>query len=376
MARPRVAIVGSVDETRVFDPPVTDPAAARQACEDLGRELAKSGWDVVVYSAKRMFIEADVVRGYVAYTPASPGSIHVHSPLGKGSFDELRRHPELFDVRADSSRDWEVSFYRSLAGCDGVILIGGGRSTLVTGLIALTMRIPLVAMAAFGGNARKVWDRLHNERGDATEEDVAEMATEWRKDSARKLVEGLDRQRNARAARERDASRQARKESRHAQISLTLAVVLLLGAVAALVLAWGWRPGTAVSVGVLAIAPALSAAGGALIRTSLDAGRDWGRAGVLGGAAGLITGLLYIASQLVGAPDVLEIPDAEGVRRPLFFVLPIGFVAGLTFDAVFAKLRGADVSQADALANAVRRDGALQDSTQMPTPDSRSRGTG
>ena len=71
---------------------------------------------------------------------------------------------------------------------------------------------------------------------------------------------------------------------------------------------------------------------------------------VLGGAAGLITGLLYIASQLVGAPDVLGTSQPDSVRRLLFFVLPIGFVAGLTFDAVYSKLRGKDVSQADTLA--------------------------
>jgi len=369
MARPKVAIVGSVDETRIFDPPITDPAAARRACEELGRELAKSGWDIVVYSAKRMFIEADVVRGYAAHQPAHPGSIHVKSPLGKGSFDELRRFPELFDVRADPSRDWEVSFYRSLTGCDGVIVVGGGRSTLVTGLLALALRTPIVAIATFGGNATKLWEHLHGERGDATEEDIAEMATDWGENSARRLIQGLDRQRKARAERERGVSRQARKESWQTQISLTLAVLMLLGAVAALAIAWGWRPGSTGSVLVLALAPALAASGGALIRTSLDAGRDWGRAGVLGGAAGLITGLLYVASQLMGAPDVLETPDAEGVRRLLFFVLPIGFVAGLTFDAVFAKLRGTDVSQVDTLANAARQAPDQQYSAQMTTRD-------
>jgi hypothetical protein len=119
--------------------------------------------------------------------------------------------------------------------------------------------------------------------------------------------------------------------------------------VGALAIAWGWRPGTAGSIVVLALTPTLAGAAGALIRTSLDTGRNWARAGVLGGAAGLITGLLYVASQLIGAPDVLETAEAEGARRLLFFVLPIGFVAGLTFDAVYAKLRGADVSQAENL---------------------------
>jgi hypothetical protein len=77
MARPQAAIVGSVDETRVFDPPVPDPAGARLACAELGRELAVAGWDLVVYSVKPKFIEADVVRGYVASGKATSKSIHV-----------------------------------------------------------------------------------------------------------------------------------------------------------------------------------------------------------------------------------------------------------------------------------------------------------
>lgn len=63
----------------------------------------------------------------------------------------------------------------------------------------------------------------------------------------------------------------------------------------------------------------------------------------------MIAGLLFVASQLIGAPDVLEATAAQGVRHLLFFVLPIGFVAGLTFDAVYGRLRGADASQVTTL---------------------------
>ena len=56
-----------------------------------------------------------------------------------------------------------------------------------------------------------------------------------------------------------------------------------------------------------------------------------------------------MAPQLIAAPDMLEVREAESVRRLLFFVLPVGFVAGLTFDAVYAKLRSTDVSQSATL---------------------------
>ena len=93
---------------------------------------------LVVYSTSPKFVsEADVVRGYVASGEAAPGSVHVRSPMGTGNFAEYADHAELFDVAFDSSADWEVSYYRSLVACDGVLVMGGGRSTFVTGLIAL-----------------------------------------------------------------------------------------------------------------------------------------------------------------------------------------------------------------------------------------------
>jgi hypothetical protein len=347
MGRPRAAIVGSVDESRAFDPPVTNPGNARRACEELGCELAIAGWDLVVYSGMSKFIEADVVRGYVGSGKASPGSIHVYAPIGKGTFDYGDQR-DVFDTRPDPSGDWEVAFYRSLSECDGVVLMGGGQSTLVTGVIAIAMRLPVLAVAAFGGNARKVWQRLSTQTGQS-ESDIAAMGKPWEDGSAVRLVQALDRQREERASQARTAARRERTERRRAQSSLAAAAALLLAATAGLILSWGWRAGPSGAIALLALVPVLAAAGGALIRTSLDVGRDWARAGVLGGAAGLITGLLYVASQLVGAPDVLDAGQTEAVRRLLFFVLPIGFVAGLTFDAVYAKLRGKDVSQAGTL---------------------------
>lgn len=346
--RPKVAIVGSVDEKREFEPPVKEAATARRACEELGRALAEAGWDIVVYSANPMFIEADVVRGY-APKATTDGSIEVPAPVGGVAFAEMSTRPGLFDERADPSNDWEVSYYRSLVDCDGVLMIGGKRSTLVTGLIALTMRVPILAVATFGGAARKVWDHLAKEPTDASEDDVASMAKNWRDDSARLLVAGLDRQRAARLDRERAEQQRVRNEARRAHIGVAVALVLLVLALAVISIAWGSQQGPGVSMAMLMGAPVLTAASGALIRTSLDAGRNWARAGALGAAAGFVTALLYVASQVLGAPDLLESDNPEAVRRLLFFVLPIGFVAGLTFDAVYAKLRGPDVSQAETL---------------------------
>src|SRR5207248_7830594 len=187
---PRAAIVGSVDTTRILEPPVKNPVLAREACAEIGRELADAGWDIEVYSANTTFIEADVVHGYLSGDAAArPNSIHVRAPVGKSAFDEVRDYPEIFDFQPDPSRDWEVTFYRQLVRSDAVILIGGGRSTFVAGLIALAIGIPLLPLAGLGGAATKVWERLANEKGLAADEDIAEMAKEWTKYSAKRLIE-------------------------------------------------------------------------------------------------------------------------------------------------------------------------------------------
>ena len=365
MSRPKVAVVGSTDASRQFDPPVTDPTGAKAACEDLGRELATAGWNLVVYSSGKSFAESDVVRGYLRSGKAAPGSIEVRAPFGKTAFDEFSTgssdradgadgaYSAAFDVHPDPSGDWEVSYYRSLATVDGVLLIGGGRSTLITGLITLARGIPIITAAMFGGNARKVWGHLDNEHhgNGATDDgvDIAAMAAPWGKDSAALLVHSLDSQRAARTRRIQEIEDAGRRQRSRARTGLAAIVALLLLVVAGLAAAWGWRLGAGLSIAALAVLPTLAGAAGALIGSSLDQSRDWTRAAVLGGAAGLITGLLYIASQLIGAPTVLDTSQADTVRRLLFFVLPIGFVAGLTFDAVYTRLRGKDVSQAGTL---------------------------
>jgi hypothetical protein len=85
---------------------------------------------------------------------------------------------------------------------------------------------------------------------------------------------------------------------------------------------------------------------GAIVRHSFEKGHEWFRTGVLGMAVGSVSTLLFIAAQLLTTPDVLSSSDP---RRLLWFVVPVGFVSGLTFDAVYRKLRTQDVTRIDVL---------------------------
>ena len=66
-----IAIVGNVS---------THPDAPA-AAEALGRELAKAGFRILVYSSGEGFLEGPIVRGYVGSKVAARRSVEVRYPL-------------------------------------------------------------------------------------------------------------------------------------------------------------------------------------------------------------------------------------------------------------------------------------------------------
>ncbi|WBB67013.1 hypothetical protein [Micromonospora sp. WMMD812] len=345
---PTVAIVGSAEPGRGYDPPLRDTASAAAAAEELGRELAAQQCRIVVYSGDDEFIESAVVHGYVAAGRAEPGSVQVRGPYDAttAGFAEVPRRPELFHVLPDASSDWEVSFYRSLLAVDAVLLVGGGRSTFIAGLIALSRRVPLAPVAAFGGGAEKAWQRLRSEPGQATEDDLAATAGEWRPGSARAIVTSLVEQHRRHEQERERLRRESALEARRGTRSLLVGLGLLLVALAAVPLSYAWEPASWRALAVLAAAPVLAAMCGAIMRSASDGSGNRLRAAVLGACAGAVAFLLFVAAQLSTNPEVLS---GGGAKRLVFFVLAIGFIAGFGFDAVYAKLRGTDVTTTSAV---------------------------
>lgn len=73
-----------------------------------------------------------------------------------------------------------------------------------------------------------------------------------------------------------------------------------------------------------------------MIWDSFGEGQDWGKAAVRGLGAGVVSVLLYGATQLLAVPAMLDELD---VRRLLSFMIPVGFGAGFTFDLVYERLQ-------------------------------------
>jgi hypothetical protein len=337
-----IAVVGSASPRLDYGNSVRDAAEARVAARELGRELANAGFDLVVYSSRSDFIERDVVDGYIRSDHVRPGSVRALSRYGfdDADFASTGQVREIVTHVRDSSTDWEVSFYRSLLGVDGVVLLGGGRSTLIAGLIALSQQIALVPIACFGGGAEKAWFQMSREPNFATEDDIAKAAADWTDESAKAVVSSIigQRQRKGEAA---DRLQKARYHAEKSRVrGLIAGLICLLVSLGTIPASYVSRPATASSIILLIAAPLFAATCGSIVRNTSEERLDWLGAMIMGAAAGSIAFLLFVAAQIATSPNIL---NGDGARRLLFFVIPIGFIAGLTFDAVYNKLRSQDV---------------------------------
>ena len=106
-------------------------------------------------------------------------------------------HHELFKYELIDNEDWAIASFLSLAKADGMMILGGGQSTLIAGLVGVGYRVPTVSLAGFGGRAQEIWALLRSSDNKlATPEELSLMAQPgWNADSARRCVGTLLNQR-------------------------------------------------------------------------------------------------------------------------------------------------------------------------------------
>ncbi|MFF5182132.1 hypothetical protein ACFY2Q_29345 [Micromonospora sp. NPDC000316] len=309
-------------------------------CEEIGRELARAGCDLLVFSSADDYIEKDVVRGYLAaLRPQDEAAVVVKAPFDQVTrFEVPPHHAHVLRIEPDPAAEWEMSYYRAVLEADGLVVVGGGRAARIAGVLAVARRIPVVALACFGGSALSVWrylDRYHN---DASAEAISRMAAPWNDDTAEYLVGSLMDQRSQALEIERAAQRNESRPRMARTINGVVAVIAIAVAALTVILVYGTGT-TLTAVAYLVGGSLLMAAAGALIN---DASADepnlpWAVARGLG--AGTLASMLYVGSQTLVNTDQM---DAEAIRRLAWLLLPLGLTAGYTVDNVFARLRDVD----------------------------------
>jgi hypothetical protein len=342
----RFAIVGAASEER-NDPkhpfafsPLVDVAKSREAARLIGAALAKKRHGLIVYDAR--FIEAEVVSAYVAESPQPSDQgppIVIRQPHTDQNvpFVEEQTHPALFDRVADSTGRWEVSFYRSLADADGLVLIGGANSTAIAGQVAIGARVPILALMKTGGAADTVWRTIApgtdlpkgNEHARMADDPTAPAATRW--------AEVLETQRRRRYAVETGPI------VWHAVVASILFVLSLAAGFGSHLLT---GLDAELAKAMLFASTLMAGVAGAAIRMVFE--RRYGSGPLvppsmaitvaLGLMAGALAGMLYIVAQ----PGDIKVAGDAGLRL-VSLITVVATVGGLTAEAVFRKLLGIDV---------------------------------
>ena len=342
---PFVAVIGGLAD---FDHDKL--TAAKAAAQEIGAELAKAGFGLVVYFSNDPSLEPHVVSGYVPALADGAGAIRVRiaepyrNQVKFKEQDTARK--KLFDIDHFPGLHWEAPFYRSLAEeegfkgerVDAVLLLGGANTTFIAGQIAVARRLPILVVNTFGGSAARIWSQVAQTSPGKHPSWGTRSAEDFVKQIKQECEEALAQRRKAQhLERVLDAIIVGRQKTQYAAGAFIVLLATLLVGVAYT------RPP---SMWPLVLFAGLVSAGatGSLIRLVLwePEAADARKSLVLGSVAGLIVGLAYLIPQLVGAPDVLT-PKENAVtaanKIQLLSVVLVALAAGVGFDTVFSRLK-------------------------------------
>lgn len=360
-----IAIVGSTNRGDA-----TTQESARLAAYSLGRALASRKLRIMTYSDDPSFVESELVRGYVTVSGVPEPAIEVRYPEGTDGtgkpnpppFNQYFTNPR-FRFLPEPSRDWEVSYYSSFEGCGGMLILQGGRSTLVAGVICLGYRKPLIACSGFGGTAANLLNMLVERNLVRPDEKAllqlcakAPEMEAW----ANKCVDLLELQADRlaqRRARELAIKNSAKEQlNQHTFVALGSLVIAVAIWVANFDNRWELQPW--MMIGLLLLASTLVGCTGGMLWVILpqlkgqareDAGNIWGSA-ALGAVAGCLAALLFVAGQQNGLPDLspylkeklsgeaMSHIKADGVAKITPWAMLSSFAAGMTLDRSLAAL--------------------------------------
>jgi hypothetical protein len=339
---PFVAVIGGfleLDKAKLRE--------AHAAAREIGKELAKAGFGLVVYLSDEKSLEPYVVSGYCEALAAGSGAIRVRYSQNQRGLVRFKEEPreELFAHHLFPGNDWEVPFYRSLAeedGVDAVLLVAGGTTTLIAGQIAVARRLPILAVDAFGGSAQKIWEQLAH---------VDEHQLGWGTRPVQELVVRLKDECAAVAQRRREARQH--EQTREQMLSkLTAergrtryAAGAFLALLAVCFLGFVYTPSVTFYPFVMLVGLISAGATGALVRAILwgqEDGDAWTSL-TLGAIAGFVVGLVYLIPLWVGAPGgVLSAKAAtvEATDKIQFgYAVLVAISGGIGSDTVFSRLR-------------------------------------
>lgn len=162
-----------------------------QACRDIGAALATAGHDLIVGSSNPNTADRFVIEGVASV--AGKHKVLIFRPdEGPTPFTD-QPVPNQKRIQFTVKRcpgPWTVGRIHQILAADAVIIIGGGGGAAQAGYSAPLLGVPVLAVPAFGGAAKDVWDYLTRdyEKVAGVQEHTTELREAWRPEHARGVV--------------------------------------------------------------------------------------------------------------------------------------------------------------------------------------------
>jgi hypothetical protein len=157
-----------------------------KCCAAMGRHFASQGAEFVVGGVRPTTADRHILLGAKAFTEQSTGTKIKVSLVTQG--DGMTQQAEVEGFLASDSfvikqigvpgSDNHGRLISGLEYSDVALLLGGGSGTFTTGIAALAMKHPILALPQFGGAAAQIWPILvpHYARGPFSPDDIKQLA--------------------------------------------------------------------------------------------------------------------------------------------------------------------------------------------------------
>jgi hypothetical protein len=162
----RIAIFGSWRVDGEFFSHRGSQTEFEDACQEIGKQLAREGQQVLVDSESKYTADYHVVKGIVDVSGDDQHDyplIEVYTDVKrKCPFETYAlRFPDLFRFHPQKlSR--EAAYLFSVRESDAIFVIGGHKNAYIAGIASIVARKQLVPIASFGGAATQLFNDLNN----------------------------------------------------------------------------------------------------------------------------------------------------------------------------------------------------------------------
>ena len=133
----------------------------RESCKAIGKHLASKNVELIIGSTRDSTADRWVIEGIKQAPKTTKVRVTLIRPQNSRA-DETSTDtvldPNTFDIRFKPMKaSWTGGRIAQVQACDCVLMLGGSEGTAQVGFSAMSLGIPVVAVASFFGAAKKMW---------------------------------------------------------------------------------------------------------------------------------------------------------------------------------------------------------------------------